>query len=781
MSYSKPIQEWWRADITFKSYSDGTTKTIKFISREAVSETETYFPLLISASGLGALVGQDGMPTASSASISIADHWYSFGAERKVSDLLERYTPLEQAVTVYSCRTRISDTSPHSDFSAVWSGVVKSMTRSAGSDATLDFSVETGGIDQRYLVKTIDESMAESGYSAPENSLGKTIPLIFGTGVNVPAYCVSNNPLSARYAYGVQMSSTFPMGGATAFYARDDEGVYQRIYDAGSDYIGAAGGAGSYYPTSYGRTQMLVPAYWLQTSGTRFIITGLRWWMKGQSPRTPTPAGKLEFSLFTTTEDNLPNIENPSRTVEVEKSDYWTQLSGASDFWVYARFEKPIIPHELGGFYVPAFGDVVYIWLGMTMSAYVDALNDFTSGGQSISTAAANAYYTRDYSNAATSGRILGVTDYLPHVELVVARLVDSVDSGDDTSGYRYRYVSISQSNVETDLSDLDIVVTATGMQDDSSGTITGTPSAVITRPDHALDLIQRRWSGSAWADSGVYDFSEFSSVYSSVFASGAMYNRGVFGVTTGTLEDTIRSLTRDMCSFLVPLNNGKFALYPWGHTPSVVKTFTDEEIEIIGWEIADASSVINDVTIAWGNSYLNPNDQWGATGDYTNKLGVTKYNAGSSAVIAGAASRSQSLFGARVLEEQSSIFIGDVTSASSFCEFMIRTHDMPHWLVSFRVPHYYGASLEAFDCIGLISAELPCFFGANLNGPYPTYAGEAVDLWRGKTPVRAKQYFGQIQGKTIDAQEGAQSTMTITMRVISPYHYYDPTIAGAL
>lgn len=774
MSLSAPIQEWYRVDLTFKLLSDGsTTKTIKLISRNAKDETESYFPLLRDISGCGLTVGQDGMPVSSSGSITIDDAWGSFGLERRISDLLERYTLTEQSVTVYMATTKLGDTAPHSDFESIWKGVVKSISISPGKERTLSLSVESSSIEERYITRTITEDMAATGETIPEQSLGKALPLIFGEDVTVPCYSISDNNLSAKYAYGIQMADTFPAGGATAFYAKDEDGVYRQVQDFGSNYAGLTAEAnGACYPSSYGRTEIVTRV--LIRSDARLIITGLRWWMKGQNSYPPThltPAGVIKFALYTPVQEYQPSLENPLRTAEANKADYWTSLEGSSNFWVYAHFEKPLVPAECTMY--NAFGlNFIALYASMCLSAYAGATTDFTSGGQNSGTMG---YYTRD----GTDHNLLYVSGYTPFVQLIVTRIEDLVSSTTDASGYRHRYVAVTQpddTGTEPDITSLDLVVTCDGLKDDSSGTITSSASSLITRPDHVANLVQRTYNGTSWVDSGKFDFSTFSSLYS-LFTSGS-YQRSVFGATTSetTLQEFLAQLAKEHCCYFVQRSDGKLALWPWGATGDIQAVLTDEDMRVTSIEFVDSSSVINDVIVAYGDDYLNTNSQWAASGQYENKLGALTFNKDTSSYYSLLSAISNSLYGKRCLADESFSLIGDSTSATSFAECMLRRNDHPHVLIYAEAPAYKYQDLDLMDIVSLLTTQLPAHLGSSAEAPMLESQGELVDLWEGDYRKRAKRYRAQIIGKNINVPEGGAGTWKFTFRLMNPPHTNDPT-----
>lgn len=184
MPLTRAAQPWFRVDVVFKLLADGTTtKTMKFINRSAKGESTLYWPLLKSIDGCGLEVGQDGMPVQSTGTINIVDPFESLGEERRAFDILERYTPVNQSVSVYAAQTPVSDTAPDADFALIWKGVCRDVSKAFDEESTLSFAVESVTVNERTWPLRIDEGIKLASndlISVPDQSYGRALPLVFG-------------------------------------------------------------------------------------------------------------------------------------------------------------------------------------------------------------------------------------------------------------------------------------------------------------------------------------------------------------------------------------------------------------------------------------------------------------------------------------------------------------------------------------------------------------------------------------------------------------------------
>lgn len=179
---STDLRHWYRADVTMMSIldpgTDAETILITLTNRPsdwALSlppDVPVEHPLLLDISGLSFTIGQDGFATQSDGAIVINDEAGSFGAERRFSDLLERYTPIQQTIEIYDALGEIN-TDPA--WSAGWKGTCTNI--SAGGE-TLTLSIDWTAARVGYLNAKINNSVFTM---APASSIGRSLAHIFGS------------------------------------------------------------------------------------------------------------------------------------------------------------------------------------------------------------------------------------------------------------------------------------------------------------------------------------------------------------------------------------------------------------------------------------------------------------------------------------------------------------------------------------------------------------------------------------------------------------------------
>lgn len=187
---SSQNQFWFIAEITLKLIEDGTTTTINVISRPnlktatAVADVDSkYYPLLLSVSSLTYGIGQDGLPSASSGGIELLDTPNSLGENRRFSDLLERYTIVNQSIKIkYVTSAAIGAYKDFPDISSLttaWEGRIASFQKSFSEDSeSLSLDIIGDYFESSYCCLKLDPLMFPN---IPAKSIGKVLPMIFGT------------------------------------------------------------------------------------------------------------------------------------------------------------------------------------------------------------------------------------------------------------------------------------------------------------------------------------------------------------------------------------------------------------------------------------------------------------------------------------------------------------------------------------------------------------------------------------------------------------------------
>lgn len=698
----------------------------------------------------------------------------------RVFDLLRDYTPVEQAVVVYAAQTAVDSLNPNSSWVTVWAGRCISWSKTFdGVDDELTFNVESNPVEVAYRTKRID-----TGTGRPDSSIGKILPLILGTAITVPAYPIAedNNPYWS-YGFATSLSTQYTIPTVNQYFAQCEDGYYREVDTGvvGTFYGNDVAATGANYPTPQGITERLVKINRNASTENKGVIGG-RWRFRGQNNGALAPSGRIQFSLYVANVDDAASYPRPImtqvRTAFVEKSDYYTQLRSASDFYVEFRFQEVYWDGRSpdGGTLVPSLPT---FYIGMVLSQYAGAGVDFEDGG--VSTTSGTYFYR--VGQQGVSEATSGTTPYaqVTGLELIGASTI----SPSDQDGLRINYFYVNPGTAPTgqtnpDISNLDLQVEVDGIRDDVSGTITGTPSQVITYPHHAIQLLTLKWNGSTWASSSDWDHTAFSSRYSTIFTSTYKWRRSLGGFSSGdsSAEDLAANISEEMAGYIVQRINGKLAWWPWGvENVSSIRTFTDDTIRVLDWSTLDASSVVNQVYLSYSRGTINGDDKAVIAGNEIPNFDTEinwYYGANSYATFLTTASNA--LYGRRNLDERSANWINDSTSAQTYADFILRTYDHPHRIMRMEVPFWENYDLQLLDIIELLSAAAPARKGTCASARLPTYNGTEVDPIQGNYWRRAQRYRMQIISRDVNFQRGERPTLVLTCRVIKPYHPNDPT-----
>jgi hypothetical protein len=803
MTTSSNLQPWAKVEIVLVALNNPTdTKTLKFTNRPAKDGNATNFPLLQSYSGLGLAVGQDGMPRTGSGSIVIRDAWESLGYERRVFDLFDRYTAQNQAVTVYIANEDISQADVPTSWTLIYTGKVESVSKSKD---VLSFQISNSLLpDQRigysvgqhpisYTAVGFTTANFEDNFLYPDSSIGKGTSLVFGnstSGSIIPAWRASDKTVTNtdRNA-GLYILGNYPEGFDPAIdriYAKDQDGNFVNTYG----YAGLGlqlNGTGGSAVTSHGLTEFLVPfVVDYDANGYGGLFYAFSWKCKGQNA-VITPVGKIIANLYRAPKNGVTASE-PSADVysfsedlfewelvtsgSINKSDYLTQVRGVSSFDCVIPFD---VPAAIGSF-VDSSGVIpsnYYYAIGVVLTEYSgSATTDFTSANVSASSV--------HYYRITNGGGWAKTTAASPSGKLLDGTATNYTTDIQFRDGYKVWATAVSSSLAlalnaysDSDFTEQELSYYNLGVTDNAAGLITGVAFDYITRPDHVIKFLGLKYNGSAWVNGDLFDLSQYD--YSSVF-DGAYYRR-VVGFTQGeqTLEEVVGQIVTDMSCALVPLSSGKLALYPWGLQLPVSKVFTDADIlEISDIQESDPSTVVNSILVNYGKNYTGINEQYGASGNLENILGVIKKDSTTSGDFAILA-RSNTIYGNRELEETSAQFIGDENTALTRAKYLAFRHEHTHRTFTITVPYFDNLSLKVMDVVDVLSVHLPAHFGTSSKAGYPTNDGVEVDIYAGEYSRRAQRRRCQIIGLNND-YDGEFFKLEIELREIKPRHTEDPT-----
>lgn len=808
MTLSAPLEVYFRVDISFKDLETGSsTTTLGFTNRVVISSPYSYFPLLKSVSGLGMVVDQNGMPGVSTGTIVLKDPFESLGECRRVFDLTQRLTPINQTIEFYASRVGIGEAP---SWSSLWRGRVASLNKSLSDDEQeLTFEVESLQVETRKLGFTITSDMVGT---PTEIGLGKILPIPIGESlVQMPAvqvtegvepyfYCYSQFGRDAAFKHFVK-----PLGTDQYLYARDHEGNYRQVqfWDSGeldpdvAEWSTADTG-GSYSTARDGRNEILLQIKSDQlgnsSSTTCHVIHKARVRIKGQNNGALTAAncpGSIILALYSQSNTEVLEIggyatagkpEQELASGSVEKADYLASLKGASDFWVDITFNKPVVMQKDGR--DPTRGE---IYVSVRQTDFDTTATDFISGGYNaggtIEKAIGVKGYTGDQQGDFRSAADMS-WDVVWPIQLYSIAYEDiiSPSSGLNAEGFAAKGFRIEQGTMGTNQVecpiDLDLVFETKGLQDDSSGTITGSASAYISYPHHVFNLLTREYDTVDFEQSSNTDVSTLSSFYSSVYTSTSEYSTKVAAVIEGgeTIADAITRIAEEHAFRILQLSNGKLAIWPWGVTDSVSAVLWDEEIsKPPTWDILGIDSIVNKVVIGYYPTLLTQRENESLYG-FQGLQGAINLAVGSDYLATALSTISKNLYGVRDIEKRELTTVATEAHARLAGRYLLSVFDLPHITTQVSAPFWDYRTLELMDIVEIVSVFLPAYLGTSQNGRLPVYDGEQVEITENRFLKMAQRYRTQLVGKSITWEQGFEPTLDLTCRIISPYHENDPT-----
>lgn len=763
---SPNLQDWFYIELTAKAYADGSSTTYKLSNRPVIDDVASSFSdydaLLLNISGVGCKMGQY-LPQASSGTITIDNSPGSYAFERRFSDLLERYSIIDQTVKIYAAQTQYNDFNVTADFSLAYTARVKDW-RIDPVSGTLNIQIAGTQIIPRVITKVIDSVAFPS---APSQSLGKVIPMVFGNAQEVPGIRIdADADTSPAYAYATTLSTTFPVGGIGVYYAKEKtSGKYLAVSSASA--VGTAvvsqataGGIATSTGSSYEEFANSITSGYVVTAG-RVLFIG-----KSSGGWTAGGDSKLAFNIYKLSPlTGLPDVRVGTATRL--KSSVQTSFRAAGDFYVEFAFSEPVVMNSPDG-YVMGISQTVDSTAGTGSG---DDVQWRTDGTHSVyrwylyngSLTLGNA--TRTWNKASVTR-----VDTDPVYDLYGCKMTDTQSSAGATAdGLGYASFEVTQNTSigsdysYPDLTKLDWVVATNGMYDDSSGTLTGTPSSLLTIPISIVRLLERVWSGSAWG-AGPIDFTLNTSTHNSSVI--------VRGCTNGktTAEQALSDICKNTVSRINLVNGASKQLSFWqyGTTIAITTEITDEDATITNIEQRGIESIVNRLTFYYDRRFRDLDFTTGSSqGQFRNYAKTLDWYSSFNNVTTYYSAESYTMFGNKPAAESTYDYFADSVSAEYLGRFLLANGAFPDEYVTLEVPFFKYRTLECLNVIEIIHPDLPSYFGTSANAKLATYTGTEVDLLGGHYWKRAKSYRAQIEAKEMIFNAGGTSRLKLDCRLL--------------
>jgi hypothetical protein len=762
------LAHWVRVDITLMHKEDLSTELISLINRAEISDisAEDTYPLLLSISRLGASSDRE-MVLPEAGSLRLLDSIGSLAVDRKFSDLLQHYEIIDQPITVLYKATATTDNNPVFDTTQftgsdiVYAGKVSNYDCQIDQDLpVMDIRFDARIFDKRIVTKVINTT---DHASAPISSIGKALPIIIGEDIQVkPIAITASGATSPQYAYATTLSTEHPVGGISSYYIKDTGGRYQSITSAVDVNTAIVTNSRTHVGGSF-RPNIQMAVRLNMSINDTYIITQAKVRFNGDNNGALIVNGVYELTILD--HDDINDIPgNVIGVATVNKNDYQASVRGAADFDVTFAFNKP----------VPLVSST-YFYLGCRQTKSSGDTGYFNFPAVDAADVTRYRYLQSEYASSEQYGNLWttkGNSKDVPQYDLYGLKFTDSPGGAYiDSEGLGEAYFTITQKAAivtNPDISKLDILLQIDGLKDDSSGSITGSASSVITTAHHAIELLSQEWNGSAWAASDYWDFTSLSSTYNS--------GHTIAGSTEGaaSLGELVREICRNSAYKTVLKSNGKLAPYAWGSDLTTVTRFSQENSKVLNVSKFDSSYVVNNVKIGYNKQLIyfdsiNLASQ-GIPSDFTSVFNINSSTAGYPGLIGNSAS----LYGERYLSNDLFRFINTEAQAARLAIYYLTNFNQPPIVVDLEVPFEYFSILENTYVVEIKHPSLPTYYGGSSNAKMSYFEGEEVDPTPGGVMSRAKTYRAQIEAMKISFNPDAVPTLILSCRLL--LNSNDPT-----
>lgn len=800
---TKPkVQNYWYAKLDSKSKQSPYGVTSWYLGNRsfnlkdliATSDVQIY-PIVLNVSGIGTQMG-DYVPERSSGSLTLDDSQFSFGFQKKFSDLFDRYEFIEQPISFLFATGRY-DAIVSADFSTEFVGIIKRISSSrSGSSTTLNINFEGKQLPKHLLGYRLFNPIPPGGVtdvSFSANLAGQTVPVVFGTGISVEAIYYAGefvNYMTHHYIYATRFDDDHLNNGPTAFYTPDSRGIHRQCHFASTaNYLAYdSTGTETTPPTNY-KDKFQAWGDSIDNSTNKYVITGVKARMQskndaGWSAGTIGDGDATTFGVAIYRDDltGFPKIRLAASSIT--KVSQQTNFRGASAFDVSFNLDKHVVLNEPSNTYYLVLEQTTDFTANGGASDVVD-MRRITGSGQTQyrllhATTTGKGGDTGSSENAWK--KKTGLTDrklyfqiYGPGVtDKQASTLANTSNDGFNVSMIELSFVSFfswsgvgGNPQLPNSLTNEKFVLTIDGI---------GSAGAELD-PQDVLAILMKRWSGSNWLTNADYSASQYSSTHSSSFTRGV----GGFTRQRELVSDTIASICRAMAGRLGVTKGGVFGLWLWGSTPASVARLTDTDCKLLSWDIRGVESIINFVQIHYEPTILNTISEIGFPVAELNNYNESKeYNYLTNQFAKIASTDSYNLFDFRFNRDANFDWAKDYSgrdTGETLARYFLSKFAKPAIIVTIECPLSAYKTIDLLDIVTVSFPELPSHRGTGPLQKEPLYdtGGAVVSLLDGRYLRRAKTYRAQVEGRTISWDGEGVPKLNLTCRLILN-NPYDPT-----
>ena len=724
-----------KAVFTLKSMVDGTSTTVSVSNVQESTVSAIVWPILKAIGAVGVVMG-DFLPVPQSSSVTLKNAYGSIGDERRFSDLLERYSLINQQVLIYVAASAIGSFTS-GDYELRWAGTVKRM-RERDEDLVIDIAGR--GIQDRVVNQMVSREKFDTLDTFVDRSAGYALPIIIGQNVQVKPVILTGAvlPGQTEYVYATNLCD-YVCEGLQKIYVKAHDGEYCEVQGSanatdellGSSYNAGKSNAAWSANTEYAhRFQIPDPGY-IAYSAHIYVYKA-----------AGVAAGDLDIAIQTDDYLQIGSSANWDRapgTVLAQGNYQLDQLAaGAGAYKIQVGFDKPAVlkPGQNWFLTYRLNGDTTG-FIGVYFDAAVTEAQFYKTTSETLwrEDAAAKRRYWAIYA--------VEIDDYNPYGSSV-----------DNTAAW----VQIYQDAIDVEvpsLTGLDLIFEVNGLKDDSSGTVTGVANQLIESPQHATELLTKQFNGTTYT--GGQFGSEHSATWTQVNSASSTYFRELSGKTTGStkLSQFLEQICRaSACRITMhPSASTPMGFWAWGSTQTVADYINQDECEVLNAEILGTESVINAVEMFYAEKLVGLDYVTGsALGEF--KTFSARFNSLDSTQsyydqCNRFSSISRTIFGNLYLDSRTQQWIGDATSAKNLALSLLARFAFPSVYYDIELPYQRFKSLKLLDVIILTHPKVAAFFGTTPSASDAVYVagGVDVDLSTGFHWARANSSRFQIEG----------------------------------
>lgn len=775
---------WVRIDLTVKSLEDGlSTKVYSFISAPSKSEADKYWELLSTIDELTHSMG-DHLPSISGGSFTIRNTIGSFGAYRKFSDVLSRYTPVDQLVVVY---VNSSDNSSVNTTTGFWSEVLRgkcqNYTETIADDSTITFSVQTGVIKDQ-IITTQGSSSQPTFAFGPATSFASLVPLVIGSNVAVKPIRVSGDGANGytngipKYIYGATLKGFVKNAGFVQAYSKNYLDEWEPFASGGvfEDWTATPGSGTPYALNQYASRAVECT----RSGGKAGVVNGfqIQCVANGSGGRISTAQLTVFLLRFNSTTKNVEE-EVASTTIALSSYDSSNNL-GTGGFAIVGWFPKPV--------FCSAVGPAARYALGWSVTGY--APSELTIEHVAVPGDDDGEFmFLKENGSSDGSSQAWKITRGNEiKAKLFGVTFSESTESSDATSdGFAFSTLTMTPEAATfftPNFNDFPLLITVNGLTDDSVGTVTGTPNLRIDRPDHVINALQRNWNGSTWVDSNSWDLTTLATNYAAFFVGTGRRTRVLRGRVDSrvSFSDFLEQICKETACRIALTTAGKLFLWPWGQNQPNVLTIPEADITPVEWTVGDSTTVINRAYLSYNRSYLGPptGNGFGKTESYKDPnseyQSTLDWDYLTNSWTSLLSKKSFNLYGRKTLEDEKLDFIGTQAAAETFAEFLTATKATPPVYATFIVPYHKYSSLKLLDVIRFGHTRFPNVRGSNPEASEPVDSvGTSANLLQGYEWTQSTTYRGQVEAKGYVLPFDNAPAIRLKVKVLTN-SYADPT-----